>query len=535
MSFRFFKRPAWEIRSVSAPWDLRSSIYNHIITHFPPDKPALKEGGETLPDEDRIRGNTGFGWAPGALDGTFGHHAGFSDSTKLARNILSAFRQLTEKATDERARTLYSLLIQNSAMEYIDQLVEAIAGDQKINADRLHAVASWIATESPDREPVKTSIAILGLLARREDRDLLLTLGRHEEFTLYAVVALQNAEQAAEESIWELGKYVKGWGRIHIVERLAGTQDARIKAWLLREGYKNDIMTEYTALICAKTGGLLEELRKPQADDLLLRGAGEILSAIIDGRGGPAAGVEAYPEGAEVAESYLRLLLTRKQGLRDFNVVATIERFLQEEEGEAHDVTLGWPQRRGLLLDYINAIRSRPGWEEVVQEGLASENLQQFWNAAQAAKVLGIDTWGVYFERLQRGEDQWYFVMQTDDPARIDKVIRFAEERLPLSEMASGPANELGLGPEFQAHSALDFVLQDLHRFPGKGWPLIRAGLQSPVTRNRNMAIRALSSWKREEWPEEADFLLRRALDREPNTDTRDLIRKLIAGQAIEP
>ena len=45
----------------------------------------------------------------------------------------------------------------------------------------------------------------------------------------------------------------------------------------------------------------------------------------------------------------------------------------------------------------------------------------------EAAKVFGIDTWDVYFERLQRGENEWYFAMQTDDPIRIDLVVSLAE------------------------------------------------------------------------------------------------------------
>lgn len=32
---------------------------------------------------------------------------------------------------------------------------------------------------------------------------------------------------------------MNGWGRIHVVERLAQTENAEIKHWLLREGYRN--------------------------------------------------------------------------------------------------------------------------------------------------------------------------------------------------------------------------------------------------------------------------------------------------------
>jgi hypothetical protein len=145
-----------------------------------------------------------------------------------------------------------------------------------------------------------------------------------------------------------------------------------------------------------------------------------------------------------------------------------------------------------------------------------------------------MDVWNLYFERLQRGEDVWYFAMQTDDPGRIDRVVALAEERLPLDQIATGPAEELGLGPEFQDHSALDYVLQDLQRFPGHGWTLLRAALQSPVVSNRNLAASALAAWGRAAWPPEADFLLRSALAREPNEDTREVLGKVIAGERLD-
>ena len=88
-------------------------------------------------------------------------------------------------------------------------------------------------------------------------------------------------------------------------------------------------------------------------------------------------------------------------------------------------------------------------------------------------------------------------LMQTKDDERADRVIRFAEETLPLKEIASGPTEAPGFGPQFRQHMALDIVLQELRRFPGKGWTLIQAGLQSPTVRNRNMAIQALAAWER--------------------------------------
>jgi hypothetical protein len=115
------------------------------------------------------------------------------------------------------------------------------------------------------------------------------------------------------------------------------------------------------------------------------------------------------------------------------------------------------------------------------------------------------------------------------------KVIEFAEANLDLTAVATGAADELGLGRGFEPHSCLDFVLQDLRRFPGRGGPLIEAGLKSPVVRNRNMAIGALAAWSRGEWPDGLEGALERAAGCEPNEDVRERMQKALRGEPLPP
>jgi hypothetical protein len=528
---RFFKQPPWDIGTVSPPWGNRPSIYGHIVASLQAGR-RLSSAEERLPDEAEAAEKVGFRWASGALDGAFGHFGGREENDSGAAAIVAELQALTEKATNDRARRLYSLLSKCSTIDHVDALLPMITHSARLPTDRVRAVARWLATGAPDREPVKTAVAILGVVSRGEDRDLLTTLGKHEEFTLYSVVALQHCEAEPEPLLWELAQHVTGWGRIQIIERLASTNDERIKAWLLRTGYRNDIMDEYTALICATTGNLVQALKQEHADDTLLKGAGAIIAALI--RGGPAEGMEAYGDGPEATEHYLRHLRSREADLEDFNGVVTIERFLEDDRSRTGDVAAAWQQRASAIRDHIRAIKDRLDWQGKIQHGLSSTDRAVFWSAAEAAKAFGIDTWDVYFHRLQRGEDYWYFVMQTDDPDRVDRVVELAESRLPLDEISSGPSDELGLGPEFKFHSALDFVLQDLRRFPGRGWRLIRTGLQSPVTRNRNMALRALAAWDHQAWPPETELLLRQAVKAEPNESTRRDMHKVLDGEPLE-
>jgi hypothetical protein len=83
------------------------------------------------------------------------------------------------------------------------------------------------------------------------------------------------------QSLWTLAKNVDGWGRIHVVERLAQTENPHIKDWLLREGFRNSVMYEYLAYTCATAGGLVAALSQGTVDRELLTSTGELLDALI--------------------------------------------------------------------------------------------------------------------------------------------------------------------------------------------------------------------------------------------------------------
>ena len=197
----------------------------------------------------------------GGLDGAVGHHVAGGGKSDRARLVHRGLRVVVEDASAEKLQKLYEQLLQGHAMDCLDALVAVLIEAQDVDAGRLRDLAEWLAREAPDREPVKFAVALLGITGGREQRDLLMTLGRHEEMTLYVAVAISNIfGDEAEPLLFELAHEVEGWGRIHIVERLAETGDPAVKAWLVRHGYRNAIMFEYLAYTCADAGELLREL-----------------------------------------------------------------------------------------------------------------------------------------------------------------------------------------------------------------------------------------------------------------------------------
>jgi hypothetical protein len=175
----------------------------------------------------------------------------------------------------------------------------------------------------------------------------------------------------------------------------------------------------------------------------------------------------------------------------------------------------------------------RPDWQVKIDSALHSPDNRAFYEADAAAQALGIETRTIHFERVRSEplkSSSWYRLLQQTNEDQIEEILAFAAEALPLDEIASGPADSLGLGEKYAAHSALDWILQDLKRFPGHGWKLIEIGLQSPVTRNRNMALNALLEWPRPSWPEQAPSLLARLSAIEPNQKLRERLQPILGA-----
>ncbi len=295
-------------------------------------------------------------------------------------------------------------------------------------------------------------------------------------------------------------------------------------------------MNEYLACICAETGKLHEALKPNHIDAELLDGAADILRALVVG--GPAESMDGYYEAQEAIRQYLRHAAdTPNLGLGHLLCIARLNSFLSEAEGWTERYKRGWTERaRAELATRCANLMQNPEWIKKIQEGLHSKDNQAFYDSDTAARELGISTWEIHFAKVRVAPLQstsWYRLITQTGEDQVDEVLSFAESALPLDRIASGPSESLGFGKKYEAHRALDWILQDLTRFPQRGWKLIRAGLQSPVVRNRNMALNALLRWPRAGWPDEAEWLLAKALRDEPNDKVKERLKKALHPDAV--
>jgi len=532
------KAARWDPAGIPPPWGDRPSIFAHVKAHLAPGGSGLTAGGELLPDDERANSSGGARWAPGALDGVFGHHVASKDGEPDAAALMKAVVEASATPSKDTLDRVYALIAADGAVSLADALLDQVIAKKDLDLGRTQALARWLVTGAPDRNAVKVGLALLGVFRGDADKETFLTLGRHDEFTLFAVVALQNSLPNPEPALFQLAKSVDGWGRIQAVERLRNTQSPELKGWLLREGYRNSIMHEYLAHLCATTGGLNPALEAAEIDDALLDGAGDLLGALIAGQGGPAEGMDDYADGAAAVASYLRHLRGHlsRASLRHVTVLGQIRSFLDDQKDWGPRAARGWtPHARRELQVQVGALLSEPRWRALVTDELSAQDANRFQGAAIAANELGIDPWERQYDRVAANAAgySWYAVSHTKDRDRMARVVALAERQLPLERIATGPGTEMGLGPGWGPHGDLDFVLQELHAFPGLGWNLIQAGLRSPVIRNRNMALKALAGWGRPRWPPQAEAALQEARRQEPDPEVRARIDRVQKGQSF--
>ncbi|GAA2088329.1 hypothetical protein [Actinomadura alba] len=492
------------------------SIFEHLRDHLPADGSMLPPDAETLPDQDDLP--DGVLWAPGAKDGVLTHHWAGSADTDEADRLYDAIVAAVKSRLAYDA--LYEAASEVSTISLVDEIQQRLRSSE-LDQEAVYRLGHRLAVTARHREPVKLGISMLGLFNADHHRDELMTLGRHDEFTLFAAVALANRETDAEPDLWELARQVNGWGRIHLVERLAEDPSPEVREWILREGFRNEVMNEYLAAIAAETGDLAERL-DGEPDHEVLYAAGDILSALCSDIGATG-GMADYADGRRASSLFLGQMRTRALDLRHFLAVHELHRHAEQE----------WPE----LVPACSEILARPHWPELARRGLDSTEDHEFRRADRACTALGISTLRVHMERLRSKpyeSSSWFAATEQADASTIDEVTGLAVELLPLEEIATGPADENGIGAGYAPHRCLDGLLQPLENWPGRGWPLIAAGLASPMIRNRNQSIRVLAAWDRSAWPAEAAGALDTALAREPVAQVRDRMRNLLTGRPLE-
>lgn len=515
----------------SASWRTENSIFRFITSNLD-EAGCLRQEADMLPDEQTEANKLRF--ASGLTDTMFGPSES-EDAKKLVQELFFPLKRIAENGDSRSDAEFYELAADSgSVMGVIDELLEAIYREGLPIEPYLFRYARDLATRSDKRNAVKLGIALLGVCQKSAALDVIKLLGLHDEFTVYATVAIINLARNPDDLLWDLAKKVKGWGRIQVVWRLAHENlKAPIKDWLVREGYRNEIMYQYLAYPCALYGELHLKLAEQKIDEELYLSATDILNALLD-ENSPAETIYEYVHAAQVVQDLIRHTNLHGADIRIFNLLHKMKEFLeklQDDLGQQGDN--GWNEDiiSNCLIDIVGLQNSRD-WRQLALEALKSDDNTLYWEGTEAAPRLGIDLWESYWNRLQRNpvdSSTWlniYNYGKVDNPERI---IDFAVNNLPLEEISTGAKDNLSYGKEYHKHLSLEYAVAFLKDYPGKGEKLLLAALRSPATAIRNKAILVLQKWKRVNWSQEIEQEVLFLSEHEPNADTRKEFQLLLA------
>jgi len=514
-------------------WVTDASILSFLNQHIKADG-SLKDSAIDLPDEKK--GDNELKFAPGLADSMFGA----DDSVQAQKRVKALTRlivKISQHGYEQSKSDFYREITENEGViGIIDEFLQALVQSAPPIEPHLFEYANSLATKTSHRNAVKFGIAILGLCQSKKPINDIKTLGLHDEFTVFSTIALSNLSDNIVIDLWELGKKVDGWGKIQLVDRLSQMElSDEIRNWLITDGYKNNIMYEYLALTCAINGRLNRKLSNDSINPSLLRSAGEIIVAMIDE--GPAEGMSAYSDSVETIQNFLRHAENQELEVTDFIVLNRIKDYL-ETSNEENESLKKWNQNElsDSLID-INEILTSKDWTTPIRTALRSTDKEEYWNGKLGAEILSMDISDFLWKRLDDyplDSSSWYDVTARIKSVNPQKVVTKAISLLPLNAISTGPENSMGIGPDYEKHQSLDFVITFLENHPKIGEELLLYGLKSPVIRNRNMTLRTLEKWTSANWSDTIKSELINLKEIEPYSDTKEMLIQLLNESNIE-
>ncbi len=444
------------------------SIYQHILHHLNPDGPGLLPGGKALPDDGFVP--AGRRLPPGAADGMSGQRIPLGQSNPSVTPVLEALIELSRRPSARTRRRLEKAMRTRPCIELIDPLLEAIRTDPRMDAVALYPEVRRLLVDTHWREVVKLCIGILGLYQQEEDTYLFEVLGRHEEFTLFASVALGNTLRDPVPAWLRLVQHVQGWGKVHLVGRLCKHADRpQVRYWLLRFGCANTVDENLLAHQIATSCRLHEALAEPDPDTALLEGARHIISGLL--QLGPAPGMEAYEHGAQACLLWIRAMEDRAARLQEFLTISDLLQWLNRPD---HD----WPEEiRTEIRSRAESVLRREKWIWLAEERLLHTDPDEAWAARETARRLNLPVFDRLLPALKENPGDtalWTYLAARASEAEMERLISLSQE-----------ADE----------EAVRSLLRALRRFEGVGTSLILRRLRSPQAADRMLALDVLGRW----------------------------------------
>lgn len=427
-------------------------------------------------------------FAPGALEGILGHHTrgdgGKTHFPSVLRTYVdmepqAALQDFEEKLADDfsaatEGKTVLKTIMENQSM---------------YPPSKVLTLAYYFAANGKRTEAVKLGLTLMRLfdttkVGKGEFADLLLHLGYCEEFTGYV---LDNTyvwtDEARQELIYKLAKALNGWGKINTVEMLKVDTPEK-KNWVLCYGCRNSVMYNYLAAVCLEKSELYKRLQEGNLSKEEFRGATDIMEGLVDE--GPSTGLSDVDEPTELTLLYLAELKKQELDIELIDFIAGLKGYFANNSLD----------RANEVITQIDDIMSTVDIDDVIEKNLETHTFQ----ALRTATFYKIDKSERLLELMKKNMKKYFNVCGyiLSNGTKVDEFFALCDEQIDEKDYPIAMGSEMMFGAPKDDRLPLDMVVQYLDKFPLKGKKLIKICINSPITRWRNMAAKALIGWQDE-------------------------------------
>ena len=424
-------------------------------------------------------------YAPGALEGICGHHLGKGGD---AEEICALIKEYLEMDPKEawilfESREAKDCQIATIRKELLESIYE---NRQEYDAGKLKLMAATFISYGYKVVSVKLGLILLTLFDLSDNegaKRILKVLAYSEEFTDYVIWNTAGwKEEEKQDFYFELAKKLKGWGKINVVEMMKA-DTAEKKEWLLCHGCKNTVLYAYLGYECAMKCDLYERLQAGNFSSEEFAGASDIIAGLLDE--GPCQGMSVMDEPVELALLYLEECKKHNWDAEQVALITDLASYFKNSEIED----------AGRVVAKAQEVLERLDLNVFIVENIENNT----HNCMRIADMYDIDMSEHLLRLMKMDFPKYYqfcYYFFRNDKC-IDDFMELCDRKIDYDKYPNEMGNSLGLGA-VQGEIRLDMIVQYLDKHYRKGSKLIKVCIQSPITRWRNMAAKAMLGWVKE-------------------------------------
>ncbi|HWJ79301.1 MAG TPA: hypothetical protein VNR61_14635, partial [Niallia sp.] len=176
------------------PWENKEKILPYIQQEIQENSRIIED---SLPDEEYFyRANQ-----PRLVAGLFDQLEAEPPTPFYVKKLMKLFKEQMDSPTIKTRKATYEKIISEHMASYRDELIEHLE-QVSLEEEIAQQEAIWLLEHATHRDVMKFSILILGFTDCEKYKDLLFTIGMHEEFTPYVIFAWRNGMKNANEEIF---------------------------------------------------------------------------------------------------------------------------------------------------------------------------------------------------------------------------------------------------------------------------------------------------------------------------------------------